>query len=203
MWDRKEKDRRRTEERIRKGSGKFVGMGDRLIIADLVHLRLQVLDDLLRHLVAQNLKQINPLVAGNRLVRSQFNALLHVLDLGVPRDQVCVLGLSDRLVRKLGSLALRIGHSNAHHRHDHSTHESHFHFRFFGFPFLSLDLHGNEGRGEVRKRFEWRFTCIYCCHFLSMQCNPIGCCGRESISSYLNKKQRSSSVGHRLEVPNK
>lgn len=119
----------RGEEGHEEEGRKSSRMRDHLVGSDLVDLRLQVLDHLLGHLVAQDLKQVDALVSGDRLVRSQLDAFLHVLDLGVTRDQVRVLCLTDRLVRERGTLSLGIGHSNAHNGHDQSTHESHFHFR--------------------------------------------------------------------------
>lgn len=68
--------------------------------ADLVDLDLEVLDDLARHLdlAAEDLSEVDPLVAGYALVVGELDALLDVLDLGVPGDQVGRLGLLYGLV---------------------------------------------------------------------------------------------------------
>lgn len=94
-WDWEKENRETTSHRR-----------DLLILSDLVDLRLQILDDLAGHLVSQDLVQVDALVSGNRLVRSQLNALLDVLDLGIPWDQIRVLCLANSLVCELGSLAL-------------------------------------------------------------------------------------------------
>lgn len=88
-----------------------------LILSNLVDLGLQILDDFTGHLVAEDLEQIDALVAGNRLVGAQLNALLHILDLGVFGDQVRVLGLADGLICELCSLALGKRHRHSNHRH--------------------------------------------------------------------------------------
>lgn len=50
-----------------------------LLAADLVDLALEVVDYLGGYLVAEDLEQINTLIAGNRLVRRKFDALLNLL----------------------------------------------------------------------------------------------------------------------------
>lgn len=47
-----------------------------LLAADLVDLTLEVVDHLGGHLVAEDLEEVDALVAGDRLVRRQLDALL-------------------------------------------------------------------------------------------------------------------------------
>lgn len=49
-----------------------------LLATDLIDLTLEVVDHLGRHLVTEDLEQINALVTGNRLVCRQFDALLNL-----------------------------------------------------------------------------------------------------------------------------
>lgn len=50
-----------------------------LVVADLVDLSLQVVDDLGGHLVTQDLVQIDPLVHRDRLIRRQLDTFLYLL----------------------------------------------------------------------------------------------------------------------------
>lgn len=54
----------------------FCGDFPALVLADLVDLALQIVHHLGRHLIAEDLEQIDALVAGNRLVGGQLDALL-------------------------------------------------------------------------------------------------------------------------------
>uniref|UniRef100_A0A8W7PFI4 Uncharacterized protein n=1 Tax=Anopheles coluzzii TaxID=1518534 RepID=A0A8W7PFI4_ANOCL len=82
----------------------------RLDLADLIDLRLQVGDDFTRHLIAEQLEQIDALAAGDGLEGGHLNALLHALDLGVLRDQLLGLGLPDGFIGQGATIALGRGH---------------------------------------------------------------------------------------------
>uniref|UniRef100_A0A182UH96 Uncharacterized protein n=1 Tax=Anopheles melas TaxID=34690 RepID=A0A182UH96_9DIPT len=82
----------------------------RLDLADLIDLRLQVGDDFTRHLIAEQLEQIDALAAGDGLEGGHLNALLHALDLGVLRDQLLGLGLPDGFIGQGATVALGRGH---------------------------------------------------------------------------------------------
>lgn len=75
-----------------------------LVVSDLVNLRLQIGDDLPWDLVAEQLEQIDALVAGDGLDGGHLDALLHALDGGIAGDQLLRLGLSDRFVRQGSSV---------------------------------------------------------------------------------------------------
>lgn len=51
-----------------------------LVASDLVDLSLKIIDDFWRHLITQNLEQINALVSRDGLVGGQFDAFLDLQD---------------------------------------------------------------------------------------------------------------------------
>jgi len=115
--------------------------------ADLVDLRLQVADHLRRHVVAQDLEQVDGLRAGNGLVRGQLHALLDLLDLRVLRYQVRALGLSDGLVREYRALfAAALRHRQARGGHGARAQNRDARERF----------HGSENGEEGKKNKKYR-----------------------------------------------
>lgn len=77
----------------------------RLVVSDLVNLRLQIGDDLPWDLIAEQLEQIDALVSGDGLDGGNLDALLHSLDGGIAGDQLLGLGLSDGFARQGSSIA--------------------------------------------------------------------------------------------------
>lgn len=57
----------------------FLSISRLLAVTDLVDLSLQVVDDLGRHLVTQDLEQVDPLVHGDGLVRRQLDTFLDLV----------------------------------------------------------------------------------------------------------------------------
>lgn len=94
-------------------------------LADLVDLCLEVVDDFRGDVVAEDLEQVDPLVAWDALVGGQLDALLDLLDGGALGDEVGVLGLPDGLVGEEGPFlvgpllgpGLRCGETQAHQHH--------------------------------------------------------------------------------------
>lgn len=98
-----------------------------LVVSNLVDLGLQVRDDLPRDLVAEQLEQVDALIAGDGLDGRHLDALLDALDGGIARDQLLRLGLSDGLVREGGTVPfLGGGHG---HRNEGEQTDGYFHFR--------------------------------------------------------------------------
>lgn len=91
------------------------GGKDGSVSTDLIDLTLKVVHHLGWHVFAQNLEEIDPLVAGDRFVSGQFDALLNLLYSRVLRDQIGVLSLPYRLVTEDLPVLLRIRRDNTCH----------------------------------------------------------------------------------------
>ena len=97
-----------------------------LVPADLVDLALEVVDDLSWHVIAEDLEEVDPLVAGDRLVGGELDALLHVLDLRVLGDQVGLLGLLDSLAAEQLAVLL-LGEGRGHGQQTEQDYRAGFH----------------------------------------------------------------------------
>lgn len=107
-------------------------------LADLVDLGLEVIDDLWRDVVSEDLEEVDPLVTRDALVGGEFDPFLHLLDGGALGYEVGVLRLPDGLIGEEGPLLgaaplaaaldrrLREGMA---HRHHHSESQQQFHLK--------------------------------------------------------------------------
>lgn len=77
------------------------------VASDLIDLRLKIVNHLGGHRIAQDVEEIDALIAGYLLVGAQLDALLHVLYLRILRYQQRLLRLPYGLVR-VGSALSRL-----------------------------------------------------------------------------------------------
>jgi len=96
---------------------KFVDLWSYSLFSDLVDLGLEVADYLWGHMVAEDLKQVDGLRSGYRLVRNQLHSFLDLLDLSILWYEMCILGLPNGFVREYRSFFRSLRHCQAHRSH--------------------------------------------------------------------------------------
>jgi len=113
----------------------MIARGTNLVSTYLIDLGLEIVDHFWRHVFAQDLEEIDPLVPGDRFVSGQFDAFLDLLYGGVLGDEIGVLRLPYRLVAEDLSVLLRVRRSRDR-QEQHSQHRR-------------VKLHLREGRGRA------------------------------------------------------
>lgn len=84
-----------------------------LISTYLIDLGLKIVHHFGWHMFAQDLEEIDSLIAGDRLVSGQFDAFLYLLYSRILRDEIGILSLSYRLIAEDLPVFLRIRQDHA------------------------------------------------------------------------------------------